>query len=880
MMPRGAFRGGARLGAAACGIAVFVAVVVLRSGTEKLVPARDVLLQQSAHGTWRHMFVLDGVAARIPLPLWLAALVGAGVIGLPYAWICGQALPDRGYGLSKVVGLLLVTWLAWWVSSLRLLPFSQGSIVLTILVVAGGAALITLRHGSAMAAWVRANWRVVLICEGVFWVLFGATLFVRWSNPDLWHASRGGEKPMDFAYLNAVAKSTSFPPYDPWFAGGQMNYYYLGFVQVASLAKLTGVAPVVAYNLAIPTLAGLLGAAVFSATLGLAPSSVLRGRFRIAVAVLAGLFVTVLGNLGEIRVLRSTIDGAISPDWWFWNASRVIRPGADEPGPITEFPAFTFIFGDLHAHAMALPVAATALALTVAVVRAVGKGLEEQIPCLALLGLVLGTLWVTNSWDLPTYALLAACGVALATIAVERSFTSLLRFVCACAAMVAVAYAAFLPFHLHDYAVFEGVARWHGGRTRLFDYLTIHGLFLFAIATGFAVQVATSTDLGSAARTVRATLRHPRRIGRLRELDHALVTRSVSAWIGLAAVPCALAIAVGCAVAAQWPAAVALPVALLGLLSWPVQARAGMSAVDVAVRRLLVIAVLLALSLTVAVEYYVARNIDVGRVNTVFKLYLQVWLLLGVAAAVCVGVVYQRLPRLRRPVRATWRLVLVALVATAALYPILGARAKISDRFDTSVGRTLDGSAFMKKAIFRDKETDMTLAYDRDAIRWMLDNLDGSPVIAELNTAPTLYGWEGRYSVYTGNPTIVGWDYHQRQQRPPMRARVQQRVRDVQLAYRTPDPAVAFRILSYYGARYAVVGPLERAYYPSGSAKWEEGAGRYWTRVYANPGVQIYRIRPSAAASIRSAGSSYTTVEPERKTGFPSLANFCSRPRG
>ena len=134
------------------------------------------------------------------------------------------------------------------------------------------------------------------------------------------------------------------------------------------------------------------------------------------------------------------------------------------------------------------------------------------------------------------------------------------------------------------------------------------------------------------------------------------------------------------------------------------------------------------------------------------------------------------------------------------------------------------------------------LGPDRDAIRWFLANVEGSPVVAEANTTPTLYGWQGRYAVHTGNPTIVGWDFHQRQQRPAQSELIQRRVADVQKLFSTADADTAARILARYGAEYVVVGPLERAYHPEGLGKWAEAEGRLWTLAYASPAVRIYRV--------------------------------------
>ena len=109
----------------------FVVFVVFRAGSEKLVPAPGVWHAQTSHGTWRHMFDLHGVAASIPLPLWIARLAGRGADRVPVRVGLRPCAPGpRLRGSRRVVGLMLVTWVTWWSSSLRLLPFGRGSIAL------------------------------------------------------------------------------------------------------------------------------------------------------------------------------------------------------------------------------------------------------------------------------------------------------------------------------------------------------------------------------------------------------------------------------------------------------------------------------------------------------------------------------------------------------------------------------------------------------------------------------------------------------------------------------------------------------------------------------------------------------------------------------
>lgn len=847
------------VGVVASGVALTsVAALVVRASASGEGEARDALLldrsevdDYRAAGTWQDLFDSSGIASQAPVVVWVLVLIAAGVIGLPYMWVAGASLPDRGFAFARPVGLLLVAWLSWWLSSAEILPLTQGTLLAVAAAVGAGGIAITLGHHRELFAWARGNARVLVVEEAVFWALFTAFLAVRWANPDLWHPWLGGEKPMDFAYLNAVLKSQEFPPYDPWFAGGYINYYYFGFVVVGALVEATAISPSIAYNLAIPTLAAFLGTAAFGASLALVSRTpgFLRRR-SLLTAGLAAAFVVVIGNLGEVKVLVERAQGEIRPDWWFWNASRAITPGPGEPGPITEFPAFTYLFADLHAHAIALPFTATALGLALAYVRAGPRDRRGAVVRFLLLAVLVGSLWAINTWDFPTYAALTAVALALGSWGARREtdLRSLARAGALAIALVGASYVAYLPFHQHIHSTFTGFELWRGGRTSLGDYLTVHGFFLFLITSALVADLALARDLGPAARVLRLLIRtlRPRRLLKL----HRTLVRPAGAYVlgagGL--VLAALAVPV-LALLGEHVAALIVVLLALTLVLVPRRTRTTTPSLSQRLWQMTLALVACGLLLTLAVEYVVVEDIDIGRSNTVFKTYLQVWVVWGLAAAIGAHATHRALRRAGRGLRIAWRSAAALLFVATLLYPALATPARIDHRFDTSVGPTLDGSAFMTRAVHSDKDRMLTLAHDLGAIRWMLENVEGSPVVAELNTFPTLYGWGNRFAMFTGNPAIVGWDFHQRQQRGGATpGAIESRIADVQDAYRTRDPDRAYRIFQRYGAEYLVVGELERAYFPGGQRKWAAREGVLWDLVYRNEGTSIYRLRAQPGA--------------------------------
>ena len=140
----------------------------------------------------------------------------------------------------------------------------------------------------------------------------------------------------------------------------------------------------------------------------------------------------------------------------------------------------------------------------------------------------------------------------------------------------------------------------------------------------------------------------------------------------------------------------------------------------------------------------------------------------------------------------------------------------------------------------------MDLSEDYAAIRWMQDHVEGSPVIVEAS--PTEYKFGSRYTIYTGLPGVVGWNYHQRQQRPGRSDEVWARVNGIGDFYNTTNLDDAARFLEKYHVKYIIVGQMEKGMYSAdGIAKFSEAAGgaeygNLWKCVYDRGHTQIYEV--------------------------------------
>jgi YYY domain-containing protein len=536
---------------------------------------------------------------------------------------------------------------------------------------------------------------------------------------------------------------------------------------------------------------------------------------------------------GAIRLLAgvfAVVEGARFQPLDFWRSTRFIGP--EDPGPIHEFPYFTFLYGDLHAHQIALPLTVAVLLVGLNMMRSLRDNPRrvQWLP-LVVAGVLVAMLRATNTWDFPTYAAIVGLVLVLGSL---HGFMRLERYALQTLLISLVVFGVVFLFsfapYLQRYQLFYNGIDPVKARTALSQFVTIHGLFLFLGASLFAWYVV------QARRRVVATRRQT----------------SLVAEPGYYNVILPMAGLNGFASPAGWAAGTGLLLGVVLMLSGYATRGCLVVGIGAAVaacfahwrrsNRMLQAALFGVALFATLIPEIVALQGDVGRMNTVFKFYLQAWVLLSVTAAVALGWLLRRSGRdqLLRQVRPAWMALAAILVLATAAYPLLASKAKIELRFaDTPL--SLDGMQFMDLAQYRDDNRDLKLPADAKAIRWLQDNVAGTPVVLEGRSG--VYHWGSRISIYTGLPTVLGWDVHQGQQRAGFSGMIQERIADVERAYGSVDSQEVLGLLRKYQVRYVVVGGLERAYYPAaGLEKFR--AMPELRPVYDADSVLIYEVQP------------------------------------
>ncbi len=686
----------------------------------------------------------------IDLAVWAVVIgflgIATWVVLLPLL----RGLPDAGAGLAVTTGWILPAWLLWLGSELRIWEVSAGTATLVFLAFVGAAAA-RWWCGRRQIAEVFARRRGAILKVLIITVAVGLFfLVVRAFNPAIFW----GEKPMDFAFLNAFLKAPAWPPGEPWMAGMPLNYYYFGEVLAAFPILVAGCSAGVGYNLISATIPALSAAVLAAFGLVLA-----RRRRWFAVTVLP-LLVLLTGNLAWPWLLGFAKDGRIFDLWWA--TSRVI-PGF----AIDEYPLWTALFADLHGHFIALPVLLATLFWGWITVSARDR---RWMAAAGVCGIGAAVVVATNPWDLFLLTATLAAGVVAAA---RRPFAGLGRL----ATAGVLSLVASVPFVVELVA---GITAGAGGR----------GLFLTTADFAPAWAVLRHFGLFLAPLAVLAIATLERRWWLV--LPAAGLGALGGLWIGSTAAALALA--------------VAAVFASVAVCSRPRFERFGWS---LATLGLLAIA---------ACERFTL----IDRMNTLFKIYNGVWVVFAVALAT---MLLRTRGGRRRLVFAVW---LPLQVLAAVNLPLGVAQGWLQPRI-SSPRPSLDGQAFLAT---RDRQTSFL-------VRTLQGMARPGDVVAE--SAGPSYGQHARIVMHTGQPTVVGWEWHL-QQRGQSVSEIGARFEDLRTLYSGQDQRSRRAVLDRYGVRWIVLSDLERQQYDLTADDPLYGVPGV-VKVAENGGAILYRVR-------------------------------------
>lgn len=394
------------------------------------------------------MLALGTWAAR-PLALRLVPGGGGWVAALLLAWVA-------------------LGWVPWAVAALHLMAFQTAAF-------AGLLGLVLLRlRLPAPPREARGAWITAAAFAGLFWL----GLAQRLAKADL----SGLEKFTDMSFLAAAMRAEFMPPLDAWYAGETVNYYYVGQAMAAAWGLLAGTDAGNAYQIAMATLFALTGLAVWHLTTTLARPA--GPRAAPALGGLAALMTLYGGNFhSALYTLLRPLMPATEPAFYFPDSTRFIGfdPPVDDKA-FTEFPAYAFAVGDLHAHVVATPVFLLGLMILMGFLARGLGGRRPDLVQVAGFGWVLGLVATINSWDVAVLGLIGLFAVVVLARRGQGAVWSRLDALgVASVLVVSVALVTAAPF-LGSFVPFASGLEPAPNRTPLWQLLVLYGHALLPVA--------------------------------------------------------------------------------------------------------------------------------------------------------------------------------------------------------------------------------------------------------------------------------------------------------------------------------------------------------------------------------------------------------------
>jgi len=716
--------------------------------------------------------------------IWWLLLVVIGLLTFPLvSRVCGR-LPDKGYSISKILGLLLLTYFSWLLASLHLLKFGLLNVSIALLLLLA----LSLFLGRKRLNLKNLPLKSMLISEALFSLAYVLFLVFLFYTPDIGFAH--SEDFMDFAFIQSITRSGYFPPPDPWLAGQIIPYYYGGHLVAAALMIFSRVPHGIAYNLAV----AMFFALTLSASYGIG-YNVTRRKLYGFVAV---IFVCVIGFLSGAFQLSAfflhrdfmgygSTNAHNFPEWLrsfnFISANWLVK------GAAIRNPFYAFLVGDLHSDVTDIPFQLLFISLILALFLAKknepdGKTAKsDSLLTVVILGLSLGFLAFVDTWSYPTYLLFAI--LAFILLRTNLGWKGLLG-------ATALSIIFYLPYHL---------TRGSGGfkeigvvtqRTELLEFIEVFALFLFAIFSFFYVSLRGKLFKGETLLVMTVL---------------AIIIASVSFLLHFQ-----------------------LLLILIPLILVPLyciyKARDKKET-----EFMLTLALTGALIVLFCEVFYIKTPLggDFARFVTVVHFYLQIWVLFALAAAYAV---YWVLSNARSRLKYVWAILLFLLVLASLIQPIglvSEWTSETHDYFGINRG-TLDGLAYVKT----------TAPGDYEAINWINENIEGSHVILEARGSA--YQFTSIVSTMTGLPTVIGWMNPHEVMWWGNWDKVSGRDREVDSIYNNPDSEQALSVLRKYKVEYIYIGGIEKQRYPVESLQKFASDSERYKPIYEKDGVTIYRV--------------------------------------